>query len=210
MLNYLRRDCEKYNGEWFRRAGFWITAIYRFGNWADSIPIFLFRYPMWFLYFFLKMILGLFTTNIVLWAGRNGTRIGPGFCLLHPFNVLIGRDVEIGENCQIYHEVTLGTGQVPGMPIIGNNVTIYSGARLFGGINIGDNAMIGANCVITKDIPPNSIVVVPPSRIIPRTLSTQARRWDRPPETQVPKNQGPSSQDRDPDHSVSHKEVPES
>jgi len=210
MLNNLRRDCATYNGTWFRRAGFWITVIYRFGNWADSIPVFILRLPMWFLYLFLKMILGLFTSNIVLWAGRNGTQVGPGFCLLHPFNVLIGRDVEIGEDCQIYHEVTLGTGQIPGMPKIGNRVTIYSGARLFGGIRIGDNTMIGANCVITKDVPPNSIVVMAPSRIIPRTLSTQARRWDKLPETQVSDNHDSSSRDQNPGQHVDQKEVPES
>lgn len=178
MFDNLRRDIATYNGQWYRRAGFWITVTYRFGVWADSMPSIFLRIPMSLLYLFLKTLLGLFTVNIFLWAGRNGARIGPGFHLVHPSNVLIGRGVEIGERCQIYHEVTLGTGQIPGTPKVGNQVTIYPGARLLGGIVVGDHSMIGANCVVTKDVPPESIILAAPSRVIPRSLSTQARRWD--------------------------------
>jgi serine O-acetyltransferase len=178
MFNSLQRDRAVYKGVWYRRSGFWIVAVYRFGNWADSLPSILLRTPAWTLYLCLKLITGAFTSNIFLWAGRRGAQIGSGLCLVHPANVMIGRGVVIGENCQIYHEVTLGTGQVPGTPKIGNRVTIYPGARLLGGIAIGDKTMIGANCVVTKDVPPNSVVLSTPSRVIPRSLSTQARRWD--------------------------------
>jgi serine O-acetyltransferase len=180
MFDNLRRDQVAYDGEWYRRAGFWITVVHRFGVWADLLPSPFLRVPMWTLYFGFKLVLGMFTSNIILWAGRCGTCIGPGLSLVHPFNILIGRDVKIGENCQIYHEVTMGTGQIPGMPKIGNHVTIYPGARLLGGIVIGDGTMIGANCVVTKDVPAGSVIVAAPSRIIPRSLSTQARRWDEP------------------------------
>lgn len=179
MFDNLRRDIATYEGKWYRRSGFWITLIYRFGVWADSMPSMFLRVPMWTLYFCLKIPLGMFTSNIVLWAGRRGARIGPGLCLVHPFNILIGRGVEIGEQCQIYHEVTLGTGQIPGTPKIGNRVTIYPGARLLGGVVIGDGTIIGANCVVTKDVPSGSVILAAPSRVIPRSLSTQARRWDK-------------------------------
>ena len=180
MLDNLRRDMAAYHGQWFRRAGFWIMVIYRLGNWADSRPNVILRLPAWTLYLCLKMLLGIFTSNIFLWAGRRGARIGPGLRLVHPFNVMIGRGVEIGTDCNIYHEVTLGTGQIPGTPKIGNHVCIYPGARLLGGIEIGNGTMIGANCVVTKDVPSGSVIVSAPSRIIPRSLSTQARRWDKP------------------------------
>lgn len=183
MFDNLRRDCAVYGVQCFRRAGFWITVIYRFGVWADSMPSLFLRVPMWALYFCLKMILGIFTSNVYLWAGRRGAHIGPGLRLFHPFNVLIGRGVEIGEYCNIYHEVTLGTGQIPGTPKIGNRVTIYPGARVLGGIVIGDGTMIGANCVVTKDVPEGAVIVAAPSRVIPRSLSTQARRWDKPEES---------------------------
>lgn len=191
MFDNLRRDSAEYNGQWYRRVGFWITLIYRFGVWADSMPSLFLRVPMWTVYIFLKMLLAMFTSNIFLWAGRKGAHIGPGLCLVHPFNVLIGRGVEIGEQCQIYHEVTLGTGQIPGTPKIGNHVTIYPGARLLGGIVIGDRSMIGANCVVTKDVPSGSIILAAPSRIIPRSLSMQARRWDEPIEPLQPLSKQP-------------------
>jgi len=191
MFDNLRRDSAEYNGQWYRRAGFWITLSYRFGVWADSMPSLFLRVPMWALYLCLKIPLAMFTSNIYLWAGRKGARIGPGLCLVHPFNVLIGRGVEIGEQCQIYHEVTLGTGQIPGTPKIGNHVTIYPGARLLGGIVIGDRSMIGANCVVTKDVPSGSIILAAPSRVIPRSLSMQARRWDEPGEPLQPLSKHP-------------------
>lgn len=180
MFDNLRRDSATHDGQWYRRAGFWIMLVYRYGVWVDSLPSFFLRVPMWTPYLLFKTILCLFTSNIFLWAGRNGAHIGPGLCLVHPFSVLIGRGVEIGEHCQIYHEVTLGTGQIPGTPKVGNRVTIYPGARLLGGVVIGDGAMIGANCVVTKDVPAGSIILAAPSRVIPRSLSTQARRWDEP------------------------------
>jgi serine O-acetyltransferase len=191
MFDKLRRDSAVYDGQWYRRAGFWIMAIYRFGAWADSMPGLFLRVPMWALYLCLKIPMGLFTSNIFLWPGRRGSRIGPGLHLVHPFNVLIGRGVEIGEQCQIYHEVTLGTGQIPGTPKIGNRVVIYPGARLLGGVVIGDNVLIGANCVVTRDVPSGSVILAAPSRVIPRSLSMQARRWDEPREALQTLNKPP-------------------
>jgi serine O-acetyltransferase len=102
-------------------------------------------------------------------------QIGPGLCLIHPNNILIAPNVVIGENCLIFHEVTLGTGSTPGVPRVGAGVDIYVGARILGGVTIGDGSMIGANCVVTKTIPPGSVVVVPPIRIVPRSLAWVAR-----------------------------------
>jgi len=181
MFENLRRDLATYDeGHCYRRSGFWITLVYRFGVWADSKTSIFLRVPMWILYLCFKMLLDIFTYNIFLWAGKRGTKIGSGLHLVHPSNILIGRGVEIGEQCEIYHEVTLGTGQISGMPKLGNHVTIYPGARVLGGVVIGDNVMIGANCVVTKDVPSDSIIVAAPSKVIPRSLSTQARRWDKP------------------------------
>jgi serine O-acetyltransferase len=178
MFDNLRHDKTAYKGEWYRRTGFWIIAIYRIGNWADSLPSVFLRVPAWTLYLFLKTVLSFFVSNVFLWAGRRGSRIGSGFCLVHAENIMIGRGVVIGENCSIYHEVTLGTGQIPGTPTLGNRVVVYPGARILGGVVIGDDSMVGANCVVTRDVPKHSAILAAPSRVIPQTLSTQARRWD--------------------------------
>ena len=180
MFETLRRDAAKYDalGGWLSNPGFWIVAIYRLGVWADARPNALLRMPFWLLYRLARFPLRHFF-NVDFWAGRRGTRIGAGLCLIHPSDILIGSGVEIGENCLIFHEVTIGRGPTPGLPKIGNNVDIYVGARILGGISIGDNSMVGANCVVTQDVPPRSIVVPPLVRVIPRSLSPRASAADR-------------------------------
>jgi serine O-acetyltransferase len=174
MFENLRRDSARYAklGGWYANPGFWIVAVYRFGMWADSLPYGILRAPMWALYRLLKLPTRPF--NVFLWAGRRGARIGGGLCLIHPTNVMIGPGVEIGENCLIYHEVTLATGHIPGTPKIGNNVDIYVGARILGGVAVGDGSMVGANCVVTRDVPASSVIVAAPARVISRSLSPVA------------------------------------
>lgn len=181
MFENLRRDITKYehHGRWFTNPGFWIVTIFRFGTWADSLPIKFLRIPMWIIYRLLKLPFRRY--NVHLWAGSDGPRIGAGLNLIHPTNVMIGSGVIIGDNCLIFHNVTLGTGQIPGTPKIGNNVDIYPGACVFGGITIGDHSMVGANCVVTRDVPPESVILSPPSRVIPRSLSPVARGEDQKP-----------------------------
>jgi serine O-acetyltransferase len=174
MFENLRRDIARnsHDGRWYASPGFWILAVHRFGMWACSLP-FLFKLPMWVLYRLFRMPFFFYHTH--LWAGASGARIGPGLRLIHPTNVMIGSGVKIGEDCVIFHDVTLGTGQIPGTPRIGNNVDIYPGARVLGGVVIGDRSMIGANCVVTRDVPPESIMLAAPGRVMPRSLSPVAR-----------------------------------
>ncbi len=176
MFENLRRDSVRYKplGGWVSNTGFWIVAVYRFGVWADALPMPFLRIPMWIIYRLVRIPLRIF--NVVLWAGAGGARIGPGLCLIHAANIYIGKGVEIGENCLIFHEVTLGTGHIPGTPKIGDNVKIYVGARILGGVSVGDNSLVGANCVVTRDAPADSIILTPPSRAIPRDLSPVARK----------------------------------
>ncbi|MCM1443969.1 MAG: serine O-acetyltransferase [Candidatus Amulumruptor caecigallinarius] len=95
-----------------------------------------------------------------------GAIIGKGLFIDHGFGVVIGETSVIGDNVIIYHGVTLGgTGKDKGKrhPNIGNNVIIGSGAKILGNIFIGDNAKIGANAVVLKDVLPNTTVVGVPS-----------------------------------------------
>jgi serine O-acetyltransferase len=179
MFENLRQDSIRYEklGGWRAHTGFWIVAVYRFGVWADALSSPVLRIPMWVLYRLVRLPYRLY--NVELWAGRGGAQIGAGMCLIHPANIYIGRGVKVGTNCKIFHEVTLGTGHIPGTPTVGNNVDIFVGARVLGGVTIGDNAMVSANCVVTKDVPAGSVVMSAPNRIIPRTLSPRARDLDR-------------------------------
>lgn len=181
MFANLRRDAAKYEGlgGWQTHPGFWIGAAYRLGTWAHSLRNPLLRFLFWVLYRLIRLPLRIFHVDV--WAGSRGALLGPGLCLIHPTNIIIGKGVRIGEDCLIFHDVTIGTGPIPGVPRIGNNVDIYVGARVLGGIVIGDGVMIGANCVVTRDVPPRSVVMAPPSRVLPRSLSPVARSADEGP-----------------------------
>jgi serine O-acetyltransferase len=97
-----------------------------------------------------------------------GAKIGKRFFIDHGLGVVIGETAIVGDDVLLYQGSTLGgTGIVKGKrhPTIGNNVVIGAGAKVLGNIIIGDNAYIGANAVVVKDVPPNSTVVGVPGRI---------------------------------------------
>ena len=97
------------------------------------------------------------------------TNIGPGFYIGHFGGIVIHADTVIGKNCNISQGVTIGIsprGKRQGVPVIGDNVYIAPGAKIFGNIRIGNNVAIGANCVVTKDIPDNAVVVGIPAHVI--------------------------------------------
>lgn len=99
-----------------------------------------------------------------------GATIGRGFFIDHGMGVVIGETAVIGDNCQLFHNVTLGgTGKVKGKrhPTIGSNVMVGTGSILLGPITVGSNVNIGANTVvIDHDIPDNCTVVGNPGRIV--------------------------------------------
>lgn len=95
-------------------------------------------------------------------------QIGGGLMVYHGYSTIIFCH-SMGKNCTVYQNVTIGRGKmIDGIdvPIIGNNVTIYAGAIVIGGIHIGDNVKIGAGAVVVKDVPANSTVVGQAGRII--------------------------------------------
>ncbi len=101
-----------------------------------------------------------------------GARIGKGFFVDHGAGVVIGETTEIGDNCVLFHNVTLGgTGKYQDKrhPTLGNNVFVGTGATILGPIMVGDNVKIGANAfVVMRDVPSNCSVVGTPARIIKR------------------------------------------
>lgn len=88
----------------------------------------------------------------------------------HPIGIVIGFKVQIGYNCQIFQNVTIGTKDTQNFkegryPKIGNNVIIYPNSIIIGDINIGDNVIIGAGSIVLNDIPSNVIVAGSPAKI---------------------------------------------
>lgn len=96
-------------------------------------------------------------------------RIGGGLLLPHPNGIVIHPEAEIGANCLIFQQVTIGAGgPVRGVPRIGGHVDIGAGARILGGVSIGDHARIGANAVVLQDVPEGATAVGIPARILPQ------------------------------------------
>jgi len=97
------------------------------------------------------------------------TRVGPGLYINHPGGIVVHNQATIGANCNLSHGVTLGEGNRgprKGFPVVGDGVYIGPGAKLVGGIAVGDDVAIGANCVVTADVPDHAVVVGVPGRVI--------------------------------------------
>ncbi len=98
-----------------------------------------------------------------------GATIGPGLFIDHGMGIVIGETAEIGANCTIYHQVTLGgTGKDAGKrhPTIGDNVLIGAGASILGPVTIGSNSRIAAGSVVLTSLPPNVTAAGVPARIV--------------------------------------------
>jgi serine O-acetyltransferase len=93
------------------------------------------------------------------------TRIGGGLLLPHPNGVVVHPQAVIGPNCLLFQQVTLGTNGSPAAPVLGGHVDVGAGAKVLGGITIGDHAKIGANAVVISDVPARATAVGVPARI---------------------------------------------
>jgi serine O-acetyltransferase len=98
-----------------------------------------------------------------------GARIGRNLIIDHGMGVVIGETAEIGNECLIYHGVTLGgvdLNPVKRHPTLGDGVVIGAGAKIIGNIKIGNYSRVGANSVVIREVPPNSTVIGIPARIV--------------------------------------------
>ncbi|WP_319449092.1 MULTISPECIES: serine O-acetyltransferase EpsC [unclassified Mycobacterium] len=101
-----------------------------------------------------------------------GATIGRRFFIDHGMGVVIGETAEVGDDVMVYHGVTLGgrsLNQGKRHPTIGDRVTIGAGAKVLGPLRIGDDSAIGANAVVTRDVPANSIATGIPAVVRART-----------------------------------------
>ena len=138
--------------------GFQAILVYRFFHWLDQKGIS--GQPFRFIFERFVEI----TTGISIPAACD---IGKGFRIHHFGGIIFHPTVIMGENCTVYHNVTIGdSGGTGNSATIGNNVVIGAGAKIIGEITIGDGCIIGANAVVNKNIPNDSTVVGNPMHII--------------------------------------------
>lgn len=140
--------------------GFHAICFHRLAHW-------LYKKEMFFIARLISQI-SRFLTGVEI---HPGAVIGKGLFIDHGMGVVIGETAEIGDNCTIYHNVTLGgTGKDVGKrhPTIGNNVLISTGAKILGPFKVGDNSRIGANAVVLNEVEPNTTVVGVPGKAVRR------------------------------------------
>lgn len=98
-----------------------------------------------------------------------GAQIGKRLFIDHGMGVVIGETAVIGDDCLIYHQVTLGGMSAKDEkrhPTLGNNVMVGTGAKVLGNIHIGDNVKIGANCIVIKDVEAGKTIIGVPGEIL--------------------------------------------
>ena len=145
------------------------VMIFRYGQWATRI-----KNPLLKLIFAAPYAIGNMGTMVA--AGINiqpGSNIGGGF-IIHNFSCIFIWSDSIGENCTVNQGVTIGNIRGSGgLPQIGNNVYIASGAKVLGNVKIGNNVVVAANSVVVTDVPDNATVMGIPARVISRNATSE-------------------------------------
>ncbi len=140
---------------------FWPVFLLRLEEYCDSHNSLLIK-P-------LKIIIVLLRPIVQMISGTRiyrGASIGKGLLLHASVGIVITPKAIIGENCTIYSCATIAhraDNKSLGAPVIGRNVKIMSGAKIVGPVQIGDNSIVGANCVVTRDMPANTIATGNPA-----------------------------------------------
>ena len=161
----LKEDLRTHDGNLFEQ-GFWAIAVHRFGNWRMGLPK-LARAPMTLLYRvsfkWVEWTCGI-TLPYTVPVGRRVRIWHHGGMILHAAR--IGDDVHIRQN------TTFGIARRDGLhqlPVIEDRVDIGCGAVILGAVTVGHDSAIGANAVVVKDVPPHSVAVGVPAKVVRTT-----------------------------------------
>lgn len=167
-FSIVRCDLERWSAEFLKKElhSTW-DAVLVFVEFMTFFPEFrtLFYYRMGWAS---KILQPLCQPMPLLDIGYTEEGIGPGLIIFHGRATGI-KTTRIGRNCTIFQHVSIGAN-VHGnaKPILGDNVYIYAGAKVYGNIRIGNNSIVGANAVVVKDVPDNCTVAGVPARIVRR------------------------------------------
>ena len=174
MLENFRADIDRYvmlkKKPWLilllTEQGLWALGEYRFSSWRhNSVHIPLIRQTLHLVGFVWHKIIEIMTGISIPYS----VKIGKGLYIGHFGGIYINEDVVIGENCNLSQGVTIGVGgrgKSSGSPVIGDRVFIGPGAKLFGAITVGNDVAIGANAVVTKNLPDTCVAVGIPAQVV--------------------------------------------
>ena len=160
MFDNIRHDLRAHGGD-FGAQGFWAMVVYRFGRWRYGVRPALLRKVFSLFYRILYKLVQI-VTGIELPCE---VEVGRDFVIDHFGAIVVSGYARFGDGCRIRSGVVVGLAHVddPCAPVIGDNVDIGAGAKVLGRIRIGNNVLIGANAVVTRDVPDDSIAVGVPA-----------------------------------------------
>jgi serine O-acetyltransferase len=174
MLDNFRADVDRYvmmeERQWLAailtRQGLWAIAEYRFSHWVYAqVKLPILRQLLLLICLFWHKLVEILT-GIDL---PKQTEIGKGLYIPHFGGIFVHCTTKIGDYCTLGQDVTIGLGgrgENKGCPKIGDRVCVGAGARIIGAIAIGNDVAIGANAVVTKDLPDRAVAVGIPAKII--------------------------------------------
>jgi serine O-acetyltransferase len=167
LFALIKEDWIAHGRDW-TRPGFRSIAVYRFGVWRMSLRPKLLRAPVSILY------------RWMFRRCRNGygieipysARVGRRVIIEHQSGIVIHGNCEIGDDCIIRQGCTLGNKSLDrphDAPRLGKRVNVGAGAKILGAVSVGDDAIVGANSVVLKDVPPGMIAVgLPAMNVAPK------------------------------------------
>jgi serine O-acetyltransferase len=173
LATLLHEDWVAHGRDW-TRPGLRAVAVHRFGSWKDKIPFRLMRAP-------LSVVHGLMFRHVRNYYGielPGSVKLGRRVVFEHQGAVIVHGAAEIGDDCIVRQGVTIGNRRLDrpnDAPRIGNRVNIGAGAKILGGITIGDDVSVGANAVVVRDVPAAATVVGIPAQVVGTQHSSELR-----------------------------------
>jgi serine acetyltransferase len=168
LVAQIREDWQSHGRDW-TLPGFRAVAVHRFGNWRMGINPKLARAPFSILYrMMFRVVRNRYGIELPYTA-----QVGRRVVFEHQHGIVIHGQAQIGDDCVIRHQVTLGNRHLgyPGdAPRLGRGVNVGAGAKILGAVSIGDGAAIGANAVVLHDVPAGASAVGVPARVLPVSL----------------------------------------
>jgi len=173
FIGLIREDFQTHDCD-ILEQGFWAVAVHRFGNWRMGIKLRLFRLPLSILYKIFYKLTEWFCGISLPYTVKLGRRVR----LWHHSGMILHAE-SIGSDVHIRHNTTFGishTHRNEELPVIGNRVDIGCGSCILGNVSVGDDAVIGANAVVIRNVPANAVVGGVPAKIIQlKTTSGMAK-----------------------------------
>jgi serine O-acetyltransferase len=171
----IRDTLESHQPDPWKNRAVWALIVYYFGVWGLGIRFAPFRWFVSKLYGILSMFTEI-TSGVTIY--RNMKLPGKGLHIIHPTSVYIHPGVVLGERVGVMHNVCIGTNMSGGLPVIGDDVFIGTGASVLGNVKIGDGARIASNSLVINNVPPGAFAIGVPAKNI-QVPSVYAQRSKR-------------------------------